>query len=152
MRAAPKTGSVGGESASRVKKVGGPGRDRFKMNYSLVDVSESPQEIHPTGGRFGDPVSLVHKKAKQKEMKTNSNCRKNKSWAGKEKRSHSTRRVGCQWRYMLVPVLIVTEGDGDRYQETAGLGTAYGSTNSSSSTVRALNLKVDKQQYNERDF
>lgn len=37
-----------------------------------------------TGGRLGDPVSLVHKKAKQKEMKTNSNSRKNKSWAGKE--------------------------------------------------------------------
>lgn len=82
MRAGPKTGSVGGESASRVKKVGGPGRDLFKMNYSLVDVG--------TGGRLGDPVSLVHKKAKQKEMKTNSNSRKNKSWAGKES-THSTR-------------------------------------------------------------
>lgn len=32
VRAGPKTGSVGGESASRVKKVGGPGRDVFKMN------------------------------------------------------------------------------------------------------------------------
>lgn len=78
-------GSVGGKSASRVKKVGGPGRDLFKMNYSLVDVSESPEEIHPTGRRLGDPVLLVHKKAKQKEMKTNSNSRKNKSFSGKRK-------------------------------------------------------------------
>lgn len=52
---------------------------------------------------------------------------------------------------MLMPELILTEGDGDRYQETGGLGTVYDSTNSSSSTVKAWNLKVNKQQYNKCD-
>lgn len=68
------------------------------MNYSLVDVSESLREIHPTGGKLGDPVSLVHKNAKQKEMKTNSNSRKKQKLGRKGKALILYSRVGCQWR------------------------------------------------------